>query len=340
MTPEQAKQLLASFAGLDEEAEEDWDEPLTLPAVVLKHIGIADVPEGARIQVGVVKGNVHHIEWSGALGKRAGKLIGVADYTWTRKYWYSPLGLEQYLDLVRRAVEVRNKVHGDVELPHYDDDGAYIHLSFAVRTDATNLDDAYRRVRAICDQLEEASEQAADEIGKRISEVAARLSGWGTQSFDELVNAVETAKSTDERGRSLEELVSRLLETVPGFTVTGRIRTATEEIDITILNDSDDARFRRESALILAECKNWSAKCGKDEFVIFKEKLENRSRRCTLGILVSWNGFASTVTKEMLRGSRDEYLIIPMTGKDIRAAVRDSNFPDVLAGCWSKAVHL
>jgi hypothetical protein len=241
--------------------------------------------------------------------------------------------------LVRRAVEVRNKVHGDVDLPEHDDDGAFIHLTVMIRTEAKNLDKAYRQVQAVCHQLEEAANQASDEIGKRIAEVAARLSGWGCQSLDQLVNAVETAKSADEKGRSLEELMSRLLETIPGFTVSGRIRTDTEEIDITVLNDSVDPRFRRESAIVLTECKNWSGKCSKDEFVIFKQKLENRSKRCTLGILVSWNGFASTVRKEMLRGSKEEYLIVPITGKEIRAAVRDNNFPDVLAKCWSDSVH-
>ncbi len=35
---------------------------------------------------------------------------------------------------------------------------------------------------------------------------------------------------------------------------------------------SAEARLRREGALILAECKNWRGKCGKNEFV------ENRSR--------------------------------------------------------------
>ena len=332
MTPEQAKEILALEAGSE--------DPIFLPPGVLKHISIADVPEETPIEVGVLKDGAYHIEWSGSLQKISGKLCGVAEYLHTRKYWYIPLGLEQYLDLVRRAVEVRNKVHGDVDLPDHDDDGAYVRLSFAIHTEATNLDDAYRQVQAVCHQLEEAADQAADEIGKRIAEVAARLSGWGSESFDQLVIAVEKAKTADEKGRSLEELVSRLLETVPGFTVTGRIRTITEEIDITVLNDSEDPRFRRESALILAECKNWSEKCGKYEFVNFKEKLDNRRKRCTLGILVSWNGFASTVTKEMLRGSKDELLIIPVTGKEIRAAVRDGNFPDVLAKCWSDAVHL
>lgn len=332
MTPDQAKTLLSDAAG-DE-------SPVCLPLGVLKHIVLADLPEDTSIQVGVEKDNVIHLEWEGYLRNEHGKLVGEAEYVWTRKYWYSPIGLEQYLDLVRRAVEVRARTHGDVSPPEYEDDGAFIHLRFTVLSAATNLGDAYHHVKAICDQLEETSEQASSDIGKRISEVAARVSGWGTESLDALVDAVEKAKSTDDKGRSLEELFSRLLESIPGFSITGRIKTATEEIDISVLNDSQDPRFRRESALILGECKNWSGKCGKNEFVIFKEKLENRNRRCSLGFLLSWNGFAETVTKEMLRGSKEEFLIVPITGKEIRAAVRDKNFPDVLAACWNTAVNL
>lgn len=122
--------------------------------------------------------------------------------------------------------------------------------------------------------------------------------------------------------------------------MTGRIRTATEEIDISILNDSQDARLRREGALILVECKNWSGQCGKNEFVLFHSKLENRNRRCTLGFLISWNGFTTTLTKEMLRGSREDLLVIPMTGEDIRVAVRTGDFVGVLLKCWNAAVHL
>ena len=124
-----------------------------------------------------------------------------------------------------------------------------------------------------------------------------------------------------------------------GFSINGRIRTATEEIDISVLNDSPDPRLRRESAVVLAECKNWTGKCGKNEFVIFREKLENRNRRCTLGFLISWNGFTSTITQEMLRGSREEILIVPMTGKEIRTAVREEDFTKILIECWDKAVH-
>ena len=170
--------------------------------------------------------------------------------------------------------------------------------------------------------------------------MAARLSGWGAETLDALVDAVETASSADDKGRTLEELCSRLFVSVPGFVVTGRVRTETEEIDISVLNDSADPRLRREGTLILAECKNWTGKCGKNEFVVFHAKLENRSQRCTLGFLISWNGFTGTVTKEMLRGSREQILVVPMTGEDIRAAVRSGDFSKVLLQCWDRAVNL
>jgi len=331
MDPEDAKKLLANA---------DGDEPVFLPPSVLEKLTVEDLPQDVSVEVGVPKDGVMHIEWSGRLYRDGASIAGEADHTWARKYWYAPVGLEQYLDLVRRGVEVRKNTHGDVDLSQYDDDGTYVHLSFSVATKETNLRHAYDEVRKVCAELEEASERTSDEVGRQIAIIAARVSGWGAEDLDALVDAVDKGKNTDEKGRSLEELSSRLFEGVKGFSVTGRVRTATEEIDLSILNDSDDPRLRRESALVLAECKNWSGKCGKDEFVIFREKLENRNRRCTLGFLISWNGFASTVTKEMLRGSREDILIVPVTGKDIRAAVREGNFPKVLTECWDRAVHL
>jgi hypothetical protein len=320
----------------------DWDDesPTELPASVLSKLTIDDLPDGGTIQVGDLKDGVMHLDWSGTVGRSGSEIYGEADHTWTRKYWYSPLGLEQYLDLVRRAVETRHRLRGDVELTDYDDDGAYVALRFRINTVEKNLGKAFAAIRRIATEVEEAAEQAADEVGQRIAEVAARLSGWGSETLDALVDAVETAHSADDKGRTLEELCSRLFSSIPGFTVTGRVRTETEEIDISVLNDSVEPRLRRESAFILAECKNWSGKCGKNEFVVFHAKLENRSRRCTLGFLISWNGFSDTVTKEMLRGSREEILVVPLTGENMRAAVRSGDFAKVLLQCWDHAVNL
>lgn len=244
------------------------------------------------------------------------------------------------MDLVRRAVEARHRTHGDVEVTHHDDDGAYVHLIFSIRTEDYNLGRAFDTVRKIAAEIEETAQQATDEVSRRITEIAARLSGWGTASLDALVDRVGTAASNEEKGRSLEELCSRLFGGIPGFLVTQRILTETEEVDLAIRNGSPVAPFNREEALILAECKNWSGRCGKDELVLFRQKVENRSQRSSLGFLISWNGFAGTLTKEMLRSSRERALIVPVTGKEIRAAVRGGNFADVLAACWEAAVNL
>lgn len=332
MTLDEAKLLLA-------DATED-EEPVIIPASLLKDLRLKDIPEGVSVQIGTLKEGVYHMEWEGRLCRKGGLIEAEAEHLQTRKYWYVPLGLEQYMDLVRRAVETRHRLRGDVELIDYDDDGAYIRVCYAIRTNESSPMKAFEHAQKVSAEVEEAAEGAADDVGKRIAEVAARLSGWGSETLDQLIERVETATSTDDKGRSLEELASRLFELIPGFSVTGRIRTATEEIDISIVNDATEPRLRRESALILAECKNWTSKCGKDEFVIFREKLENRKRRCSLGFLISWNGFATTVTKEMLRGSREETLIVPITGQNIRAAVRSGDVLKELVSCWDAAVAL
>ncbi len=332
MKVEEARRILA--------AADETDEPVDLPLSILPKLKIDDVPDGGSFQVGTQKGGVLHLDWSGRILRSGKALYAEADHTFTRKYWYAPLGLEQYLDLVRRAVEMRHRLKGDVELTHYDDDGAYISLQFKIALAETDVGAAFDEAKKVEAELLEAAEHATDEVGQQVAKIAARLSAWGSESLDTLVEVVETARSSDDKGRTLEELCSRLLSSIPGFTVTGRVRTETEEIDISVLNGSDNPRLKREAAIILAECKNWMSKCGKDEFVLFREKIENRFQRCSLGLLISWNGFAGTVTKEMLRGSRENILIVPLAGDNIRRAVRNGNFASVLSECWDKAVNI
>ena len=166
-------------------------------------------------------------------------------------------------------------------------------------------------------------------------------SDWENIPLEGLVTLVESVESSYEKGFALEELAARLFRSVAGFSITDRqVRTNTEEIDIEILNDCQFAPFRDEYALILVECKNWSEKCGKNEFVLFKEKIDNRSGRSSLGFFVSWNGFADTFTREMLRGSHDRTLVVPLDGERIRAAVEGEDFCQILVDAWHKAVRL
>lgn len=167
------------------------------------------------------------------------------------------------------------------------------------------------------------------------------ITSWGKTSIENLVEFVENAQTSHEKGQALEELACKLFETITGFSINGFDQeTETEEIDLMILNNSDDPRFRRESAILIAECKNWTGKCGKNEFVVFKQKIENRSNRCSLGFLISWNGFTDTITKEMLRGSREQPLVVLLDGKAIKQAVKTKDFFTMLTTAFDKAITL
>lgn len=157
-------------------------------------------------------------------------------------------------------------------------------------------------------------------------------------SLTTLVNLVERATESDLKGRVLEELVAKLFSTISGLNVVTRTRTATEEIDISIFNDTTDGFLAKEGAVILVECKNWTGKCGRDEFSLLEKKAENRRERCSLSFLVSWNGFTGAVEKELLRSSRQQLVIVPLTGKELKMAVQDKNFFEVIKTAWNDAV--
>jgi DNA-binding NarL/FixJ family response regulator len=135
----------------------------------------------------------------------------------------------------------------------------------------------------------------------------------------------EVLRGTDsrEKGKALEDLLAALFSSVGGFIEIGRnVTTQTEEIDLVFRNDSVDARWQKESQIILIECKNWhSQRVGKNEFVAFKDKMENRYGRCKLGFLVCVERFALTLTQEMLRSSKSELLVVPTNGAQLRQLV-------------------
>jgi hypothetical protein len=187
-------------------------------------------------------------------------------------------------------------------------------------------------------QVLEINVGGSGEVTGMAPEVASELDGT---LLSNLVRSVDEAAGANAKGRALETLVALLFGSVLGLKVhRKRVRTKTEEIDVVVLNGSHDPRFEREEAHVLVECKNWTGRCGKNEFVEFEKKMRNRKGRCSVGFLVSWNGFADTFTKEMLRGSHERLLIVPLTGEQIRRAVRQGAFFPVLTSAWDEAVSI
>ena len=337
MEPAEIKDLLANWIDEDEDGE-----PIFLSRSDLDSLDVADFASGARVQIGQVKDNVHHIELDGYITKGTTTPLQLeVRETHYRKFWTAPVGMWHYLDLARRAIETRQRTRGDVVLGDFDDsDDPWVHLSYTILLSETNVTKAYAEGLKISQELFEAAQIVTSSVDALIAKEAQKLSGWGALPLQGLIDQVEVQITNDAKGRVLEELACRLFETVPGFQVTGRVRTATEEIDIRMVNNSDDAIWKKEGPIILAECKNWSSKVGKDEFVLFKEKLNNRRQRCSCGFLISWNGFAGTITKELLRGSREEVFIIPVSGEDLRAAVLAGTFEAMARTLWERVAFL
>ena len=154
-----------------------------------------------------------------------------------------------------------------------------------------------------------------------------------------LVKKVETAQQPKEKGDALEILCKEILQLSKGFKVTGNVVTVTEEIDLVLQNwHQDVAWLERHGFYILGECKNWSTRCGKNEFVLFEKKLRNRKGHCTLGFLISWNGFADTVELEGLRGSKDDPIVVLLDGADIKEIADKGNLLEVLLRAYEKVV--
>jgi hypothetical protein len=157
--------------------------------------------------------------------------------------------------------------------------------------------------------------------------------------FTAMLKKVESAKTAAEKGTALEHLMIELFSTIRGFRLDSRSKTKTEELDIFIENGSDEPGLRTEGNVILVECKNCSTKCSKDDYVVFYQKMVNRRQRCTLGFLVSWNGFAKTIPLEALRTSRDEPLVILLDGRQIAAAIKQGDFLDLVLKARREAIR-
>ncbi len=76
----------------------------------------------------------------------------------TRKYWDGAIGFKPYMEAKKSIVEERAIEVGDVSLDHYEDDGAWIHLSYSTEVEADKLDLAIKIAEQIVAEIEGAAE--------------------------------------------------------------------------------------------------------------------------------------------------------------------------------------
>lgn len=215
---------------------------------------------------------------------------------------------------MRRLAEFRYSQNNDIANIQFEDEGDWCHLNYEIiiPNEVENLEDAYLYAMKIENWIDKTVSITQDKISGIINDVITKYNENSLLKFPELISKVKSAQKIEDKGKYLEELIARFFSEIEGFKIIERKRTKTEEIDIVIVNNSERNFWKSESNLILVECKNWDKPAGKNEYVAFREKLENRRGRAKLGFFVSTNGFAKTFTLEDMRNSKADLLIVPI----------------------------
>ena len=251
------------------------------------------------------------------------------------KYWWGILGLSYYMDLLTESLRRLERQYPEINLEDFSNDrDVHFFLRFSVNVNSDlSINDAIGKVREVFDLLNNSLEEIVSSlrvfVEKRYSDLEQKIQDKWDDSLK--------AQDSNQKGKSLEELLVLIVSTINGFIPSHRIRTQTEEIDVSVRNESKDPFWSKFTPFILVECKNWSSSCGKDELVLFREKLVNRFGLSHLGFLVSVNGFRETVDKEILRGSKGEYLVVPVDGDNLRELIFSTDRSIILKSFVTKS---
>jgi len=303
---------------------------------------LMDIPPDSVVEIADIGANgIYHSKFEGEFGWDNGVFCAFARHDWYRKYWDLPLGLPFHMDLMKRLVEFRASQNKDVQNISFEDEGDWCHLNYEILIPATanTIKDALNYANTIIDWIENTVQTAQEGAYGLINSIIEKYNETSLLKLPELIEKVKTTTDTNEKGKYLEELVARFFSEINGFQIIERKRTKTEEIDVVIVNNSEQSFWKAESNLILVECKNWTKKsAGKNEYVAFREKLENRRGRAKLGFFISCKGFADTFRLEDLRNSKADLLIVPVDLKHLIEMIeKQLNYADELQKLYVQA---
>lgn len=159
-------------------------------------------------------------------------------------------------------------------------------------------------------------------------------------TFTALVAAVESASTSDAKGKSLEALIEALVRTISGWNVEKRNRNGSEEFDLTISNRCERKPHSDWGEAILVECKNRAEKSGAPDLRTLIAKMGARRGRCRTALFIAWSGFNSGADEILLETRLSDNLVVTLTGEEVRAAALAGDFADLLARkYWDALLH-
>ena len=147
---------------------------------------------------------------------------------------------------------------------------------------------------------------------------------------------VKNETDSYKKGTDFEDFLSILFGLIGFNSIYKRTKDRTlNEIDLIIRNDISDQFINKFGKYILIECKNYPENnIGKNEFIVFKEKLENTHGLANLGIFATTKAMAKTAYDEALRGSKSQYKIIFLENTHILKLIQS----EIKLDCFKKII--
>lgn len=186
------------------------------------------------------------------------------------------------------------------------------------------------------DTFPTATYSSASEAKEKLTKINKPHFELDVNQFEKALAAVDTAKSTQEKGDTFEVFANLLLGGIPYLRVRDRkLQTRTGEIDLVVeyLGSNQLTIFDEWSRFILVECKNWSSSVGVSQVRDFKGKMDKA--QVDLGIIFARNGLSGDESENALRWIHDyfqrEGRIILVVGDDqIQQVRRGESFYQLL----------
>ena len=129
------------------------------------------------------------------------------------------------------------------------------------------------------------------------------------KEFEDALDAMDSAETSQERGDAFEEFAGVLMEAMPFIRVRERnLRSRTNELDLVVeyMGADETKVFDKVSSDFLIECKHWSEPVGSDPVGNFIQKMEKL--RVNFGIIFARNGVTGDEQTDGYGQIRDAFM--------------------------------
>lgn len=156
------------------------------------------------------------------------------------------------------------------------------------------------------------------------------------KEFEDTLEAMDNADTSQERGDAFEEFAGILMEAMPFIRVRERnLRSKTNELDLVVeYTGADETKiFDKVSSDFLIECKHWSEPVGSDPVGNFIQKMGKLS--VDFGIMFARNGITGDEQTDGYGQIRDAFIqsdkvILVVDDEDIERILEGENFYHII----------